>query len=621
MSARPARSLVRRQLALVTALVLALTTGTPTAAAASPLTAATEGVGRIAADPLAHDPTIIKQGRYYYSIGTGSYLPASRSTDLLHWAPLAPVFAGPPAWVVRELGTTPAAFWAPDLSFFDGEYHLYYAASSFGQNESVIGLATARTLDPGSDAYGWVDRGMVLRSRSADNFNAIDPDVVFDAAGRPWLSFGSFWDGVKMRRLDRQTGMPSGDDPALYSLASRGGASIESSSIVRHGRYYYLFTSLDYCCRGIDSDYRIVVGRATGITGPYVDRDGVALLAGGGTELLRGYNEFRGPGGGDVFSAGRRDWYVHHYYDASDGGRPKQSVRPVVWSDGWPSLEDPLTGSTRVGRGGAYFTVINRANGGAVDNPTCGYEGADIRIGVPSAGPCQQWRLEDGGDGYAAILNRHSNKVAEVAACVNTDGARVAQWGWLNNDCQKFRLAPTDNGWSRIENKLAGRVLEAAGCGGVGTAVQTYTWLGNACQQFRFDPVGDLLLADTSGQRVLDIARCGTAHAGRIVVGRPERRSGCQRWRFTHTQDGYYQLVNQRHGKPVTVVIASDGSPRLTLGAAGAITTASQWRIEALNDGGYRLVNRDGLAADLADPAGAGPPGASDTQRLSLLTP
>jgi hypothetical protein len=265
--------------------------------------------------------------------------------------------------------------------------------------------------------------------------------------------------------------------------------------------------------------------------------------------------------------------------------------------------------------------VVNRANAGAVDNPTCGYEGADIRIGVPSASQCQQWRMDDSGDGYAAILNRHSNKVAEVAACVNTDGARVAQWGWLNNDCQKFRLVPTDNGWSRIENKLAGRVLEAAGCGGVGATVQTYTWLGNTCQQFRLDPVGNLLLADTSGQSVLDVTGCGNAHASRLVIGARERHGGCQLWRFTHTEDGYYQIVNQRYGKPVTVVTASNGAPRLALGAVGELSAASQWRIEALNDGGYRLVNRDGLAADLTHPASAGTPGASGTQRLLLVVP
>jgi beta-xylosidase len=501
--------------------------------------------GRIADDPIAHDPTIIRQGRYYYSFITGdsatrTYLPMRRSTDLLHWSDLGPVFTTAPAWVPEQLGTTPPDFWAPDISFFGGLYHLYYAASSFGTNNSVIGLATNTTLDPASPAYRWVDHGMVVRSSTADNFNAIDPELVLDGSNA-WLAFGSFWDGIKMRRLDRATGMLSPGDTTLYSLASRGGASIEGASITRHGGYYYLFASFDYCCRGVDSDYRVVVGRSTGVTGPYVDRSGVAMLAGGGTEVLRGYNEFRGPGGGDVFG----DLYVHHYYDLYDNGLPKLSVRPVAWKGGWPALGDPLSGSREIGHGPAYATLVNRADGSVISNPSCGYEGADITLSAPSTGDtCRQWRLDDRADGYVSIDNRFSNKVAEVAACVDAEGARVAQWGWLDNDCQQFRLAPAPNGWSTIQSKLNGRVLQGAGCGGAGSPVQTATATGEACQQFRLQPLGDVLLADAAGQLALDAC-------GRTVAYRPHRTGGCQLWRFEHTGDGYYRVVSKATGRPL----------------------------------------------------------------------
>jgi len=307
-----------------------------------PVQAVQPVLGAPSADPIAHDPTLIKQGRYYYEIITGdiatrTYLPVRRSTDLVHWTFLGPVFSTPPAWVVAELGLTPGDFWAPDINYVNGEYRLYYAASSFGTNNSVIGLATTPTLDPDSPRFGWVDRGLVLRSRSGtDDFNAIDPDLSVDPAGVPWLSFGSFWDGIKMRRLDARTGLLSTVDTTLYALASRGGASIEGPSIVRHGGYYYLFVSLDFCCRGVNSDYRVVVGRSGQITGPYQDASGVSMLAGGGTEILRGYNEFVGTGGADVYQRAGVDLFAHHYYDRYDRGTPKLSVRTVSWRDGWP---------------------------------------------------------------------------------------------------------------------------------------------------------------------------------------------------------------------------------------------------------------------------------------------
>jgi arabinan endo-1,5-alpha-L-arabinosidase len=533
-------------------------------------------------DPIAHDPTVIKQGRYYYAFITGdiatrTYLPMKRSTDLVHWTELGPVFRTAPAWVTQELGLTPGDFWAPDITYFDGAFHLYYAASSFGTNNSVIGLATNKTLDPASPDYGWVDHGMVVRSSPADNFNAIDPDVVF-ADGRPWLAFGSFWDGIKMRRLDAATGMLSPADSTLYSLASRGGASIEGASITRHGRYYYLFVSFDFCCRGVNSDYRVAVGRSTSVTGPYVDRSGVPMLAGGGTELLRGYNEFRGPGGGDVFA----NFYVHHYYDATDNGAPKLSVRPINWAGGWPSLGDPLSGSLQVGHGPAYTWLINRRSGAVVSTPTCGYEGADIRLDTMSDSPCQQWRGDDRGSGFVSVLNRFSNKVAEVAACINAEGARVAQWGWLDNDCQQFQFVSGGDGWSTVTSKLNGRVWQPAACGGVGAAIQTATADGSACQQFRIQPVGNVLIADAAMHRVL------SALPGVRMTDR--HPNGCQLWHFASTSDAYYHIVDACTGRDLTV-----HNGHLTLGRPGP---AAEWRVDPTATGTYQLVDRTGTSLD-----------------------
>src|SRR5690242_16007920 len=274
-------------------------------------------------DPIAHDPTMARDGDYYYVIVTGdaqrphTYLPIKRSKDLVHWDEVGSVFADLPSWVTQQLGTTPADAWAPELARIGGTWALYYAVSQFGTQNSVIGLATSPTLDPTRPDYAWTDEGMVLRSTpGVDDFNAIDPAYVTDGGGGAWLAFGSFWGGIKMRRLDPATGKLSTTDTAVRSLASRVAPDAEEGpSIVRHGGYYYLFLSFDFCCRGVESDYRMVVGRSTSVSGPYVDRQGVPLTNGGGTEVLRGYNEFIGTGGGDVVSSGRSTYLVNHYYD------------------------------------------------------------------------------------------------------------------------------------------------------------------------------------------------------------------------------------------------------------------------------------------------------------------
>jgi arabinan endo-1,5-alpha-L-arabinosidase len=300
-----------------------------------------------------HDPAIIKQGETYYVFGTGPSVSILRSPDLVHWETAGRVFDAMPAWVAAAVPEA-RGFWAPDISLFGGAYHLYYAVSSFGSQRSAIGLATNATLDPSSPEYRWVDHGKVLESvPGVSTFNAIDPNVAFDEAGNPWLSWGSFWGGIKLRRLDPATGMLSSTDTTLYSLAARQGVdvttgandsqAIEAPFIVRHGDRYYLFASFDLCCRGAASTYNVRVGRAERITGPYLDRSGIPMTRGGGTVVLRGEGRIVGPGHEAVLADGPRWYLVHHFYDGGDRYRSKLQVRPLTWSaDGWPEVGDPL---------------------------------------------------------------------------------------------------------------------------------------------------------------------------------------------------------------------------------------------------------------------------------------
>jgi arabinan endo-1,5-alpha-L-arabinosidase len=240
-----------------------------------------------------------------------------------------------PSWVAEAV---PGAnnLWAPEIHRHGGTYYLYYVASTFGSNTSVIALATNTTLDPADPQYAWVDRGPVLRSAADDDFNAIDPAVVEDAAGDPWMAFGSFWSGIRMIRLQWPSGRPdSDDDPVRLADRRESPNAVEAPAIIEHGGWYYLFTSWGQCCQGVNSDYRIVVGRSRELTGPYVDEDGRSLLDGGGTTLLATAGARVGPGGQSV----SRGVLAYHYYDATADGAPRLALQRLSWTaDGWPDL-------------------------------------------------------------------------------------------------------------------------------------------------------------------------------------------------------------------------------------------------------------------------------------------
>ncbi|RKS75443.1 ricin-type beta-trefoil lectin protein [Motilibacter peucedani] len=592
-----ARAALLGAVALVAASLLA-----PPAGAASTDSAGPAAQAERPADPVAHDPTMVKEGDWYYVVitgdaGTHTYLPVKRSKDLVHWTELGPVFDALPAWIPQTLGTTPADAWAPELVRAGGEWRLYYAASQFGTNNSVIALATTPTLDPDSPDHRWTDRGLVLRSHpGVDDYNAIDPDVLQVDAQTQLLSFGSFWSGIHARYLDPATGKPAGDGD--FPLASRAGGPVEGPSIVRHGGYYYLFVAFDFCCRGVDSDYRVVVGRATSPTGPYVDRAGVPMLQGGGTEVLRGYNEFVGTGGADVWPAGGTDWFVNHYYDATDAGTPRLNVRQLRWSDGWPSLDDPVNPSREVGHGAAYVSIVARSAGGVAEDVGCGYEGADIALAAATGSPCQQWQVERKGSG-ARILNRSSNKVAEVAGCDNTDGGDVAQWGWLANDCQRWRPATSTDGWSTIASVLPGaRVIDDAGCAaGAATGdLRISTARGDACQQFRFQPVGRVLLADVAGTAALGIPDCTSASP---ASGSPRLQArstdACQEWSFSSAGGATYTVTNVATGLQLSTSRCTSSFPdrgKLRVVASDAShPECRRWTLAPADDGSWTLTD------------------------------
>lgn len=297
----------------------------------------------LSGDLAAHDPALVvgQDGEPWYVFSTGDQREAGgsiqirTSVDGREWTYVGTVWDSQdePAWVA-ELVPGVRNYWAPDIYKHDGTYYLYWAASTFGSNTSVIGLHTSGSLDPDDPGYGWVDRGMVVSSTRGDDFNAIDPGVVQDADGTPWMAFGSFWSGIRMVELGWPDGLRA--DPAAepLRLADRGSPpnAIEAPYVVPRGDWYYLFVSLDSCCQGLMSTYRIAVGRSHDVTGPYVDRDGTSLLEGGGTVLLQSDGPVVGPGG-QSFSAGH---LAFHYYDERLDGAFQLAVRELAWIDGWP---------------------------------------------------------------------------------------------------------------------------------------------------------------------------------------------------------------------------------------------------------------------------------------------
>ncbi|KAK7439022.1 hypothetical protein VKT23_017728 [Stygiomarasmius scandens] len=287
------------------------------------------GPGVVTGNTAVHDPTMCKDASgKYFVFSTGQGIEIRTSTDRTAWTLVGKVWPDGAPWTDQYTGTSNGDLWAPDCTIIGNTFYLYYAASSFGSQNSAIFFAKSTTGMPGS----WQNQGLVTSTAPGAAYNAIDPNLYIEG-NNWWLSLGSFWTGIKLQTLASNTGKPTSS--AVTSLAQRtaNSGAIEASIIYKHGGFYYLFTSWDNCCRGTSSTYNIRVGRSSRVDGGYVDQAGVALTAGGGTLVLGSHGNIIGPGGQDIMDDADGPILVYHYYTAQGSFL---GINRLDFSSGWP---------------------------------------------------------------------------------------------------------------------------------------------------------------------------------------------------------------------------------------------------------------------------------------------
>lgn len=277
-------------------------------------------------------------------------IPTLRSDDLVNWTYLGDAFTTRPEWAEPSAG-----MWAPEIDYFDGTYYLFYGITDVKpdvsgepascHDDNAIGVATGPTPNG-----PWTDIGRPLieprRGGPGCNFFwTFDPEVIEAADGQHYIYYGSYYGGIEVRELNLANLEAPGPGTPI-TIPNR----YEGSEVVYRNGYYYLFVSATNCCNGPLTGYALFAGRSPSPLGPFVDREGVSLLAGrvGGTPVLNlNGNRWVGLGHNEVFKdRSGRYWTVYHAVDRHDpyfAGEVGFTKRPVLldpidWIDGWPTV-------------------------------------------------------------------------------------------------------------------------------------------------------------------------------------------------------------------------------------------------------------------------------------------
>ncbi len=284
-----------------------------------------------------HDPaTLQTHSGKYWLFSTGKGIKTVWSSDLENFTSADPVFAEGtwPEWVNKYVPDFKGHFWAPDVLFFNGKYHLYYSCSSFGKPTSAIGLVVNKTLDPSSQEYQWEDRGEVVTSSIKTDVNGIDPGFLKSKNGRVFLTFGSWHGGIAVGEIDTLSGKFI-EPIDLKKIAGGNHEAWEAPALIQNGNDYFLLVNTGICCKGLESTYQIVMGKSDSPLGPFLDKEGIDLNLGGGSIFLSSAGRIHGPG---HFSLSNEGKVGIHYYDTLDHGIPKYKIYELAFKDGWPRI-------------------------------------------------------------------------------------------------------------------------------------------------------------------------------------------------------------------------------------------------------------------------------------------
>lgn len=431
----------------------------------------------------AHDPsTIVKRNGVYHVWTTGDQVYHITSTDLVNWTVAPTVFAAGtwPGWINTYVAGFKGNFWAPECVAMNGKYYLYYACS-LGQRPCAIGVATS------TDLTNWTDQGVVVYSDNTSAYGCIDPAVYADAGGKYWLTFGSHLTGIWTAQLDPATGKRL--DANVKNIAgSNPYCENEASYVVPHGGYYYLFYNKGVCCAGTSSTYYVQMGRSASPDGPFVDRSGVDLLAGGGTDFLVGQGNYLGPGQVGLFVENGTDYLTYHYYDGARGGAPTLGIGRLSWdAAGWPAVtQDWLAAGT--------YKVANQNSGKAWAAAGCGAAPGPLVQAAATGQPCQQWKFAPQGSGVYKITNVGNGLNADVAACAEAAGTPLGLAADSPLNCQKFRVERAADGTLVLAAVFGNRVVEVPNAAlADGQPLGLWDYNGCTCQHWAVEAVGTAL--------------------------------------------------------------------------------------------------------------------------------
>ena len=296
------------------------------------------------------DPSVVRgdDGRFYiFSTLRRAFV----SDDMCNWDLLTDSIIDRPTWADSEEFGIPDV-WAPDAIKINDKWIYYYSLAAWGKPSAGIGYAVADNI-----AGPYTDMGLLFNTDDVEINGLIDPQPIIDD-GRVFMLVGSFHGNYLVELTDDGMGLLGGADYQKENKVLVAGIPLaesifnnsyyEGGYIVKKDGYYYFFGSAGSCCEGQGSTYRVYVGKAASLTGPYYAPDGRNLASNNSGSTIgklalwcppSNEKQTAGPGHNSILIDDAGDyWMIYHGYGELDNFKTRHLfMDKLSWGeDGFP---------------------------------------------------------------------------------------------------------------------------------------------------------------------------------------------------------------------------------------------------------------------------------------------
>jgi arabinan endo-1,5-alpha-L-arabinosidase len=529
-----------------------------------------------------HDPTVYKDGDYYYMYNTDVALGLTavsgcmkrRSKDLVNWEFLGRAFPDVPQsaknfFLPYNPSYTNSGIWAPFLTKYKNEFRLYYSAPGglANQNLAFLGYATS------SSANGpWTDKGKITGSVPGDTINAIDPTVVVDRiTGRHWMAYGSYQNGIYVVELDSTSGgLKTTGDRGIKIAGRNGGrnAAIEGPEINYRNGWYYLFVSYDW----LEDFYNVRVGRSRNPNGPYLDFNGVNMaLYSDNVPMIEAPYQFnnhegwQGTGHCSVYNDNGTYYIFNQARPSTSIYNMDLHVRKMYWINDWPVLSPEryagvpqctITADSLVGKwenleliyskvlAHSTSTTIELSSNRTIDNNalnTWSLQDSTLALSFNSGQKIYKTIVSFGWDW-------ENRCVTMLYTGIN--GSGICTWGKKINQQAIDTYTKISSGATYlIRNHYSNMVMEVpTGADTDGTPIQQNTDNGDKTQLWKLMDAGNgyyqFVSANSNSSRVIEVINGNNVNGANLILGSPTNTDK-QKFKIIYNDNGYFHIVTK----------------------------------------------------------------------------